>query len=321
MSSAAKALKASLLVYDIPSVLDYPNPSGRLRRVAFRINLSCWVVSDNATPWKLLEEFTAEKISWHLVPFDAKGNLQLITLCKDAICKEISDAQERNEASLKRAQQEHIAMSAKADDGPTQERVDKMFDRRVGLISKNSEKLLADLTHCATTFGLDSADLPIVSARLGVNNLLRIAQTRAHLYTQMVEAVNGTEIHNAANTDEGVPVGILTDYIEERTGVDQTPVRQAFESPTAVLEQPEIEPYDCTTVGMTYSAKTRNMTVEASSLELDAGVFPRRLRVKSHRTDIVCVFVFVQENWHQGEMVSVLYRCQETARTLTVLSD
>jgi len=45
MTPAAFAdLKPLPSLYDVPTRLTVPNPSGRLRRIAFRINLSCWVI-------------------------------------------------------------------------------------------------------------------------------------------------------------------------------------------------------------------------------------------------------------------------------------
>lgn len=83
-----KTPRCCMLTYDIPSSLDYPNPSGRLRRVAVRVNLSCWIVPTSRVPQDLLDEFEDQRINYHLVSFDAKEKDTIHAIAQKAIEEE-----------------------------------------------------------------------------------------------------------------------------------------------------------------------------------------------------------------------------------------
>lgn len=63
------SLTTVLLVYDIPENLNFPNPSPRLHPIAFRINLSCWILPIAKLPEDLLSEFVAAGIDYEVFQF------------------------------------------------------------------------------------------------------------------------------------------------------------------------------------------------------------------------------------------------------------
>jgi hypothetical protein len=81
-------MRANLLFYDIPQCLKIANPSNRLRRVAVRCNLSCWIVPEDKTPFDIIDELKSKGCSVELVRFDENEEPKLRRLAREAMEKE-----------------------------------------------------------------------------------------------------------------------------------------------------------------------------------------------------------------------------------------
>jgi hypothetical protein len=252
-------MKINLLVYDIPSALDYDNPSGQLRRVGFRVNLSCWAVTEESTPWNLLEEFTTLKIDWKLFPFASDATPSLIQACREAIVKELADAGKRNDEALADSMAKHLE-SREAEDEKTRHKGDKRYEYSTKNLITRANQLLDDLESAARCFGIDPATLTIAGARDSVKALTLQATTKAHLYANMTHLAAGTAMESAAQ-DNAVPAGILADFVEETTGNSMTEVREAFRPTQPTTDQRDVRSATTPATGRQYTVTGRNGTI------------------------------------------------------------
>src|SRR5687767_14905134 len=95
MNETSTSLQACLLIYDIPERSSVPNPSRRLRPIAVRVNLSCWVIREGDIPYALLHEMAAGGAMWHVVRFDASEGPKLVGMAVEAMKRDIRDAMQR----------------------------------------------------------------------------------------------------------------------------------------------------------------------------------------------------------------------------------
>src|SRR5438552_1177899 len=86
--SDASDLRACLLIYDIPERSAVANPSRFLRRLAVRVNLSCWVIPEGDVPYARLNEMATGGATWHVVRFDAAEAGKLVAMAAAAIRRE-----------------------------------------------------------------------------------------------------------------------------------------------------------------------------------------------------------------------------------------
>ena len=95
MTESNTNLGACLLIYDIHQHSVVPYPSRRLRTVAVRVNLSCWVIREGDVPYALLHEMALGGATWHVVRFDAGEGPKLVGMAVEAIKRDIRDAMRR----------------------------------------------------------------------------------------------------------------------------------------------------------------------------------------------------------------------------------
>src|SRR5262249_2769872 len=107
MSDATLNLQACLLIYDIPENSAVANPSPRLRRMAVRVNLSCWVIREGDIPYALLNTMAEGGATWHVVQFDATEAGKLIGMATEALKRDLREALRRAGRSAERAS-EHL---------------------------------------------------------------------------------------------------------------------------------------------------------------------------------------------------------------------
>ncbi len=220
-------MKTDLLIYDVPTKSQIPNPSPRLRRVAIRINLSCWVLPTDRVPWNYLNELREEGVRWHLVPQSEEGSEKLTEMALDSLRQEIRSAVKRTEKSLDLSGEKFVSVKEDPDcDGSDLERAKDKHDKHIKTTMKRINNLLKDIESAAKVFAIDPASLPLVEAKAKADALQMSAHRRAELFADMVQQVKGTEMELAAREDE-IPAGVLADWLEER-GHDVSAVRAAF---------------------------------------------------------------------------------------------
>jgi hypothetical protein len=221
--------KSSILMYDIPTRTNFPNPTARLWRCGTRLNLSCWVVRADLVPWTLLNEMKDAGVRWHLLPFSDADSKEATALMLGNIRDELKAAQAREAKSLREQDETLAAAETAAGNVMTSELLAarrKHAKDRAGVI-KRTEKIVKLLKESASLFSLEGIDFSTSENR--VRALKALNGARATLYTQMVDAVAGTPLAVAAN-ENSVPAGILADYAEETTGGDFSLARAAFDT-------------------------------------------------------------------------------------------
>lgn len=217
-------LKASLILYDIPqgatikdekSGKERPldNPSGKLRRFAVRINLSCWVCPSHAVPLPVLEELGRAGAVWHVVPFDASAGPQLVKMVISSIKKEIAENVRRGQECLESAAERHLG-----NEDISEEARYERYAVRAGVIVERLGELLEDLTTAAKQFGVDPKRLNLAGARRAIEAMDQTWHTRVDAWRKARETAKspkGTSNTHALADDPNVRVGVLADALED----------------------------------------------------------------------------------------------------------
>lgn len=225
------SLKACLLIYDIPvprnGESEIPNPSGRLRRIAVRVNLSCWVIQEGDIPYKMLDDMAARGASWHVVRFDSNEGRRLVRMAISAMRKEIEDAVERSRRCHETAEQ------ILEDDGDANAtRLRQRYLQRAEQICTRFETMTRDLEAAAHRFGINPNTLRISQAHTVIQAIQTAMHTRARLYSEAIarlRAVNTTDANAMANAmaNDQVPAEIAADMLEDN-GQDGSALRESF---------------------------------------------------------------------------------------------
>lgn len=190
----------SMLIYDIPERSGVQNPSRHLRRMAVRLNLSCWLVRSDRLPNHVLVELSQGGASWHVLPFAETASGSAKEIAKERLQVEISEATKR----LRKA----IATKP-ADDSPKEKR--KAADR-VRRASVRLQTLLSDLEQAADELGV-SYDFN--SAHQTLRRLDAQAEHVARAYLVAAASLPEADpIRQAAQADL-VPAPILADYAQD----------------------------------------------------------------------------------------------------------
>lgn len=141
-----------LLIYDIPERSGIANPSVRLRRLAIRINLSCWVVRENDLPYALLDSMRTRGAIWHAIKFDSGEVEKLLELALEQIRKELK-------AAVSRALQQQRSAEGvleDADMGEPERRA--AYRARAVAIVRRTQRLVAAMKSGAERFGIVNFD-------------------------------------------------------------------------------------------------------------------------------------------------------------------
>jgi hypothetical protein len=223
MSESSTNLSACLLIYDIPERSSVRNPSRRLRSVAVRVNLSCWVIREGDIPYALLNEMALGGATWHVVRFDAGESVKLVGMAVEAIKRDIRDA-------MRRANRSADAAGRRLDnstDDPSEAK--RRFAERARPIIRRLNRLLADVKQAAERFGIDPNAISLADAHASVSALQAGMLSRAKAYGEAVEQIRllGDSAMARAAAADLVPIGILADDIDDHDG-DSTALREAF---------------------------------------------------------------------------------------------
>lgn len=203
----------AMFLYDIPDNLDVTNPSGYLRRLAVRINLSVWVMREDNVPHAYLAELTEEGVSWHLIPFAGVSADYVYGLCNLALngeCERIARSARRSILTAERTCR---------DTGDVER-----FRKRMRASTLRAARLLEDSRKAGSVFGIG---LPITDLVRQVHALHVRALARSTAYLTMRDAVRGSEMEAAARAED-IPGPILADWIEDRSGESMEGLQELF---------------------------------------------------------------------------------------------
>jgi hypothetical protein len=215
-------LQACLLIYDIPERSAVRNPSPRLRSMAVRVNLSCWVIREGDIPYALLNEMAAGGATWHVVRFDAGEGVKLVGMAVEAIKRDIRDAMRRANRSV-----DAVELLAGGAADPSEAK--RVYAERVRPVVRRLNRLLADVGRAAERFGIDPSAVSLADAHAAVGALQAGMLARARAYgaaAEQVLALGDPAMAGAAAADL-VPAGILADDIDDRGG-DSSALRETF---------------------------------------------------------------------------------------------
>jgi hypothetical protein len=207
-------MQACLLIYDIPDTADIPNPSNRLRRIAVRVNLSCWVVREGDIPYNYLHWLKEQGATWHVVKFDTDENEKLVKMALDSIRKDIR-------LSIQRAKASADSAGCKLNDPDmTPEDKSKRYDSVTRATIKRLKETLNSLSAAAKLFGITDRDISLNEALQQTTAIQSSVARKAAEYNRAINRLaslygdNDGMVRNARG--DRVPAGILADNLEER---------------------------------------------------------------------------------------------------------
>lgn len=217
---------ASLLIYDIPEDSKMPNPSPDLRRLAVRVNLSCWVIPNHLIPHSLLNEIDDNGGVWHVVKFDASEADTLLQMASRSLRADVQKAVKSCEESVRSA-------AVKSDEVAEEDAVKGLtkYLRSTGQAIRRTEKLLSDYRAAAEGFGVEVVSLGIGGALTSIQGIQTGVKRQAAVYKRLAEEAreigsDGDALANALEAGEG-NVGATMDYIQENGG-DVTVFNETF---------------------------------------------------------------------------------------------
>jgi len=212
------------MIYDIPERAKMENPSPELRRVAVRVNLSCWVVPNHLVPFSILGEIEDNGGTWHVIKFDGSEAENLIRMATDSLRKSVREAVESCEDSCRAAHD-------RADDNSEEDPVKacSKYIRATGQIIRRAEKILADYRRAAEGFGVKVVELGISGAVASIQGIKTGVHRQVAMYKRLIarlEENSGAGL--AAGIEAGnVHIGIGLDYLQDQ-GLDVDHEREVF---------------------------------------------------------------------------------------------
>jgi hypothetical protein len=209
-------LSACLLIYDIPDSSNYPNPSGRLRPLAIRIQLSGWVIPERDIPYGLITEMRSAGCTVDIVKFDASQGANLLDLAIRSIRMDIRKALENARRTRERAENRLTG-----EESPEEAvRRYRRFRREQSQITRRLRLLLNQFRQATERFGIDPSSVDLTGSVAAVQSIRAGMETRVQAYRKMMENLdvrfgrdNGI---TAAMRRDAIPAGIVADWAEDR---------------------------------------------------------------------------------------------------------
>lgn len=224
----SNAIRASLLIYDIPQRSNLANPSPFLRRMAVRANLSCWIIPTHLIPYSYLNELADGGATWHVVQFDTNESEKLLKMARESIAREMRAALNR----ARKAAQDAAVAYENPEEGETPTIAN--FEERVHRAVRRAEEVLRDLETAAGVFSIERSATPVAWAFEQATMIQTAAHERAKRYAEAavtlrrIDPINGDGLANAAEADE-LPAGILADALDEAgASTEAAELRESF---------------------------------------------------------------------------------------------
>jgi hypothetical protein len=214
-------LSACLLIYDIPDDANFPNPSGRLRPIAIRIQFSGWVIPERDIPYGLITEMRSAGCTVDIVKFDASQGANLINLAIRSIRMEITKAFANARKTRDRAENRLTG-----DENPAEAvRRYRQFRREQSGITRRLRALLEQFRRATERFGIDPASVDLMGSMAAVRSIRTGMEVRVQAYRKMMEDLdvrfgrdNGI---TAAMRRDMIPAGIVADYAQDRAETNE----------------------------------------------------------------------------------------------------
>lgn len=327
-------IRFSVFQYDIPDQVDFPNPTGYLRRrnnhgkvFAFKTQYSMWLVDRDNPPLALQAKMEAAGCTVDLYPLDPEFNEQYLARAATQMSRDLDAAKKKQEVALKKADDKLAEAEQQFNDGVigwdrlVKARKDHATHRKNAL--GRLEQLVKDLEAACKQFGIAAPEKHFSKARARVQGIRALGSRRAELYVELADAIKGTAMETAAK-DAEVPVGILADYAEENGIAPETvaKVRETFTepekapAPAAAATAPKtfrnaagvlVVPSDYP--GMHWDAKVKQFDVDCSQIGLKGA--PAVINIRSHKTGNIATFARkdIQRN-AEGDILWVDYLAQ-----------
>lgn len=143
-------MRPCLFVYDIPDASEFPNPSGILRSIGARINLSGWLINEADTPHALIARMLDAGCNPHIFRFEASEAKRLVSLAVATLKKEVLDATKRAEKSMRDAE----TKLTDPNDSRTNEARQEWYLQRAEAIRDRLAEFKTDLAEVSKRFGL-----------------------------------------------------------------------------------------------------------------------------------------------------------------------
>jgi hypothetical protein len=208
-------MKISMVAYDIPTDCPLPNPSARLRRIGFRINLSTWAIPNHLMPYNLINEYTeAGAVFTPAVQFSADEAPKLAQMAVAALKREVAEA----ERAARDGQSAAVEAAEEDESGKARRR----FKMRAAQNLSRARRLLRDAEDAANNLGVDVLSIGLYSANQTIRQLSSAAKTKAHVYAEMTARLReladsdqtASEMASAAEADDMNPL-VASDRLEE----------------------------------------------------------------------------------------------------------
>jgi hypothetical protein len=225
ISTAAAGQSLTMLMYDIPDAAEIANPSGRLRRIGLRLNLSVWLVPTGSVPHTLINELIAVGSSVITAPYDTTATAGLLAAAIGFANREVT-------AAVKRAEESKAAAEAELNSpegDPNQKR--RVYDRKMAAIAKRLELLADEMKTGAAVFGLSGA-INFGGLRSTATTLAAATTTKAAAYANAtaelaaVGTADATAMANAMGAD-AVPFAPAADMLRDNGKDDAADSLQA----------------------------------------------------------------------------------------------
>lgn len=203
-----------MLIYDIKTTSDCPNPSDVLRPIAFRLNQSCWCIYECDMPYELLAEFNRHGVKWHTIKFDVEENSKLVKLAAEAFREEILDYITEGNRTVATANR-RLGMG---EDTPSDSI--KKHRTRCIQVARRIGKVFKDLKACAEKWGVDESAFGYEKAQQQVRGMRTAMQERVKAY---MDALATIELNPNMLTDPmvkairagQVPMYVVADYMDD----------------------------------------------------------------------------------------------------------
>lgn len=215
-------LRPCLLIYDIPQRSGVTNPSARLRRIAVRVNLSCWVIPESRIPYHLLSDMGNGGAVWQVVRFDDSEAGKLVKMAQAAMQRELDAAIARVRRSEGNAAEQ--MQGAEVDPAIAA----RNYQTRMRAALRRVERRAEDFRAAAGVFGIDPN---VINPLTAITAIKAGMEARAKAYVEAAQTAReqGQEWAAQAAQSDNLPVGVLADLVEENGG-DVTALRDAFDN-------------------------------------------------------------------------------------------
>jgi hypothetical protein len=215
----ANNLRAVMLTYDIPSDSEIDNPSGELRRIGFRSNLSCWVIPEGSLPLTLIHTLRTEgRADVDIVKFDASEGPRLVQLAIRNMRKELEGQIQRTKENL--AKWEASYLNDGEDNTEERKAAHDRYVSRSWSILRRLKTLADDLDAAIRNFGVDPAEIGVSAARSSFDLMQEGVAKRAEAYVVATNALKAagtgtTSALAAGAAKDQVPGYVMADALRE----------------------------------------------------------------------------------------------------------